>query len=323
MGKKPSRSLLIRTISLLAFATILSAVALEAHWSDPPPLASPRSTIQDKEKEVQSYLADVAATFNKHDAKAVAALFLPEGELVDADGNVLKSRAALESHYTELFKTKGQSQLTVSNDSLRLIGDQLAMYDGTAQVKTAPQEPMRRTRFAAVLTKQGNQWFIASIRDLEDLDNDPEVIKEKLQALNFLVGEWVEEGGNFRVHTNCQWSDDKMSLIQKFQISGTNIKELSGTQRIAWDPLTQKVKSWTHDTQGGHAEALWTNGNGNGWIVKSTGTNSDGDACSMTVVYKPVGQGRIDVYSRDRIAGDEVMPDLNVTIVRKPPEAKP
>lgn len=321
MNENRSHSRVIRVMAILAVVSILGVVALQANWNEPTPLA-PLASQQDKEKEVQAYLADVAATFNKHDAKAVSALFLPEGELVDADGNVLKTRAALETHYAEIFKTKPQSQLSVTNESLRVISDNLALYDGQALVKPSPQEPQRQTRFAAILSKQGNQWFIASIRDLEDIENSTEAIKEKLQALNFLVGEWVQEGGNFKIHTNCRWSEDKLSLIQQFQITGSNLKELSGTQRIAWDPATEKIKSWTHDAQGGHAEALWTR-SGDSWIVKSTGTNSDGDACSMTMVYQQAGNGRIDLHSRDRIIGDEVMPDVAATLVRKPPEAKP
>lgn len=321
MKENRSLSRLIRPIGLFAVVSILGVMALQAHWNEPKALAA-FSSQQDKEKEVQAYLTEVAATFNKHDAKAVGTLFLPEGELVDADGNVLKTRAALEEHYGAIFKAKPQSQLAVTKETLRLISDNLAMFDGQALVKPSPQEPQRQTRFAAVLSKQGNQWYIASIRDLEDIENGTEAIKEKMQALNWLVGEWVQEGSNFSIHTKCRWSEDKMSLIQQFQIVGANLKELSGTQRISWDPATEKIKSWTHDTQGGYAEALWTR-NGNGWIVKSTGTNSDGDACSMTMVYQQAGEGRIDLYSRDRIAGDEVMPDIAATLVRKPPEAKP
>lgn len=321
MKENRSLSRLIRTIGFIALASILGAMAIQAKWNEPSKHA-PISSLQDKEKEVQAYLTEVAATFNKHDAKAVSALFLPEGELVDSDGNVLKTRVTLEAHYGEIFKAKPQSKLDVTNETLRVISDNLAMFDGQALVKPSPQDPQRQTRFAAVLSKQGNQWFIASIRDLEDIENTPEAIKEKMQALNWLVGEWVQEGGNFKIHTSCRWSDDKLSLIQEFQITGSNLKELSGTQRIAWDPATEKIKSWTHDAQGGYAEALWTR-SGESWIVKSTGTNSDGDACSMTMVYLQAGKGRIDLFSRDRIVGNDVMPDVTATLVRKPPEAKP
>ena len=315
---RPS-SWLLRSAALLAAFFVIYAVTVGANSNEPRPVVQATAP---QEKEVRLFLEALGAAFNRHDAKAVSGMFHPEGELVDEDGNVLKTRETLEAHYAEVFKAHPQAHMTVSNQTLRLIGDSLAMYDGMAEVKQGAREPVRRTRFGAVLSKQGNQWQVASIRDLEDMDNDPAVIREKLDSLDFLIGEWVQEEGSHRIHTNCQWSEDKMSLIQKFQISGTDIKAFSGTQRIAWDPATQKIKSWTHDTQGGHAEALWTNG-GDSWIVKSTGTNSDGEACSLTSVYKQAGSGRIDIYFRDRIVGDDLMPDIAVTIVRKPPEPNP
>jgi uncharacterized protein (TIGR02246 family) len=316
-----SRAWLLRLAGLAALATIISVVALQAYWSEPGPAVRIASQ-DDKEKDVRTFLQSVGAAFNRHDAKAVSDSFLPEGELVDDNGNVIRTREAIEAHYAEIFKTNPKSQMKVANETIRLIGDSLAMFDGIAEVKPSATEAMRRTRFAAVLSKQGNDWRLASIRDLEDDENDPAVIRDKLTAVSFLVGEWVEENGAFRVHTNCQWSEDKQSLVQKFTMSGPNVKNLSGTQRIGWDPGTQKIKSWTHDAQGGHAEALWTS-HGANWIVKSTATNSDGDACSMTTVYAPVDSGRIDIYFRDRIMGDDVMPDIAVTMVRKPPAAKP
>jgi uncharacterized protein (TIGR02246 family) len=318
---------IITSIGIASLGTIIFLVALAGYVGvqangNISTNSFPLNSQPDKEKEIRTFLESVTASFNKHDAKAVGTLFLPEGELVDEDGNVLKTREAIETHYSDIFKTKPESRLKVEDKTIRLIGDSLAMYDGLAEVKPSAQETVRRTRFAAVLIKQGNQWQIASIRDLEDLENNSGLIWESMAELGFLVGEWLEEGGNFRIQTDCQWSDDKMSLIQKFKISGTGIKELSGTQRIGWDPATQKIKSWTHDTQGGYAEALWTK-SGASWFVKSNGTNSDGDATSMTSVYQAAGNGRIDIYFRDRIIGDEVLPDVNTTIVRKPPEAKP
>lgn len=321
--RKSTAPLGLACIGLLTgLVALASYMGQQAHGSSTLGNSIPNVIQEEKEKEVRAFLDTVAATFNKHDAKAVGELFLAEGELVDGDGNVLKTRAAIEQHYSEIFQTKPESRLKVENETVRVIGDALAMYDGLAEVKPSAKEPVRKTRFAAVLSRQGNQWQIASIRDLEDIDDDnPAVIRETMSELSFLVGEWLEEGGHYRVHTNCQWSEDKMSLIQKFEISGDSIKPLAGTQRIAWDPATQKIKSWTHDSQGGYAEALWTSRE-DSWIVKAQGTNSEGDATSMTTEYRNAGKGRIDIYFRDRIIGDEVMPDVNVTIVRKPPEAK-
>jgi uncharacterized protein (TIGR02246 family) len=178
--------------SVLIVALIICVVALQANWKE---AGVAFQGDQDKDKEVRSFLQSVGAAFNRHDAKAVADSFLPEGELVDENGNVIRTRAALEDHYAEIFKTKPQSHMKVANETLRLIGDSLAMFDGIAEVKSSPREALRRSRFAAVLSKQGNDWRIASIRDLEDDENDPAVIREKLDSLSFLVGEWLEEDG--------------------------------------------------------------------------------------------------------------------------------
>lgn len=276
----------------------------------------------DATKEVSAFIDEVIATFNKHDAKAVGALFTANGELVDADGNVLRTRDALIAHYETVFANAKDSKVSVTTDSVRVINDRLAMYDGIASVKQKNDQGARETRFAAVLTREGDRWQLASIRDLEEMDTGPAAILEKLSALKWLIGDWVEEGGSYRVHTSCQWSDDKLSLILKFSITGANLKEMTGTQRITWDAASQKIKSYAYDNLGGHAEALWTF-NGEQWIVKSSGANSDGDVTSVTMIYRPIDKGRIDIISRDRVVGDEVMPDVAVTLVPRPPEPKP
>lgn len=316
-----SRTRIMQAAGLISLVTVVGYVSLQASTKEPLRLASAQA-LMDAEKEVDTYLAEVAAAFNKRDAKAVSALFSPKGELVDADGNVLNTRAGLEAHYAEIFSKAKQAQISVVKQSLRVINDNLALYDGVATVKHSENVPARESRFGAVLTKEGDRWYIASIRDLEELDNGPAMIQEKLGALKWLVGDWVEVGGAYRIHTSCQWSDDKLALIQQISISGPSLKELKATQRISWDPATQKIKSWTHDSLGGHTEALWT-ASGDQWIVKSSGFNSEGEAVSMTMTYHPIDKGRIDLYSRDRIVGDEVMPDIAVTLVQRPPEPKP
>lgn len=316
-----SRRRMLSASCLIALISIVSYVTLYAGPREPSRITH-QQTDAATEKEVNAFLTDLVATFNKRDAQAIGAMFSANGELVDADGNVLKTRTALVSHYENIFNNAKQAKLTVATDTLRVINDKLAMYDGVATVKHTDTQPQRETRFAAVLTKEGDKWLVASIRDLEEMDFGPAAIQEKLSALKWLVGDWVEEGGSYRLHTSCQWSEDKLSLIQQFTVSGPSLKELKGTQRISWDPATQKIKSWTHDSQGGHAEALWTS-SGDQWVVKSNGCNSEGDATSLTMIYRPIDKGRIDLITRDRIVGDEVMPDIAVTIVPRPPEPKP
>jgi uncharacterized protein (TIGR02246 family) len=272
------------------------------------------------EQEALAFLQGTVGTYLKRDAKAMSNLFLPDGELVDDEGNVLRGRAALEAYYDENFKTMPSAKFSMEKQSVRVLTESLVMVDGFATITPNEKEPARRTRIAAVVTKQGNQWYLASIRDLED--DDAGIGTDKLKELEWLVGEWLEEGGSYQVHSSIQWSEDKKSLVNHFRFVSPLQKEVKGTQRIAWDPASNKIKSWSHDNAGGYAEGLWTASNGS-WLVKSTGASGNGEATSGTMIFTPVRPGRIDIESRDRVIGDEIEPDVTIIMVRKPPEAKP
>src|ERR1700685_4020315 len=67
-------------------------------------------------KSVESY----TAAFNKRDAKAIAAHWLPEAVYIDPDsGKNIVGRAAIEKHFTAVFKDIKNVKLTVSVQSIR------------------------------------------------------------------------------------------------------------------------------------------------------------------------------------------------------------
>jgi len=93
---------LTRAVMLITLGAFAGIVALQAHWNEPGS-AFKATSQQDKEKEARLFAAGVQAAFNRHDIKAVAGMFLSDGELVDANGNVLKTREVIESHYADIF----------------------------------------------------------------------------------------------------------------------------------------------------------------------------------------------------------------------------
>jgi hypothetical protein len=97
---------------------------------------------------------------------------------------------------------------------------------------------------------------------------------------------------------------------------------MSGTHRIGWDPAEQKIRSWVFDSEGGFAQGLWARDD-NRWVVKMTGVNREGKTASSTNITTKVGKDRMTWQSRDRIVGDDVLPDIEeIPIVRKPPMPK-
>jgi hypothetical protein len=99
--------------------------------------------------------------------------------------------------------------------------------------------------------------------------------------LEWLLGEWVDDGGSTVVHTVCRWSDDGNFLLQEMNLQVAGRDAMQVTQRIGWDPLSKRIRSWVFDTEGGFGEGVWAR-LGDSWVIKSTGVKPDGEAASAT-----------------------------------------
>src|SRR5438093_4211725 len=91
------------------------------------------------------------------------------------------------------------------------------------------------------------------------------------------------------------------------------------SQRIGWDPLAKRIRSWVFDSEGGYGESDWTR-DGNNWIIKATGVRPDGTTASATNVLTPTGPDGYVWKSTERIVADDRQPDTEVKVVRKPPQ---
>ena len=61
------------------------------------------------------------------------------------------------------------------------------------------------------------------------------------------------------------------SDIHSIKIAGR--EEISGSQRIGWDALLGKFRSWIFDSEGGHSEGYWHR-DGDNWVLKATGVTA-------------------------------------------------
>ena len=91
------------------------------------------------------------------------------------------------------------------------------------------------------------------------------------------------------------------------------------SQRIGWDPLRKQFKAWAFDSEGGYGESNWTPTE-TGWLIKATSVNSDGTTASATNHIEPTGLDRYVFQSVDRVPGNELLPPVQVTVVRQPPQ---
>ncbi|MFT5091776.1 MAG: hypothetical protein ACI93T_000590, partial [Porticoccaceae bacterium] len=86
-------------------------------------------------------------------------------------------------------------------------------------------------------------------------------------------------------------------------------------------PLSKRFRAWVFDTEGGHGESFWTPTE-TGWLIKATSVHSDGATGSATNHIEPTGLDRYVFRSVDRIVGNELLPPVEVYVVRQAPAPK-
>jgi uncharacterized protein (TIGR02246 family) len=272
---------------------------------------------KDDEQAIRLVVETFTKAYNGGDAKTIAGLFLPGGEIVSEQGESAQGREAIERTFAAIFQAHPKAQIKVAIQSIRFLSPALAVEDGVSTVTRPTGQPAERNRYTVVHVKEDGGWRMASARDLPD---EAASAEEELKQIEWLVGDWVDESPTALVVTSYRWADDHRSILSEFKVQVGGRPAMTGTQRIGWDPLRKSLHSWVFDSVGGSAQGTWAQ-NGNQWIVKLTGVTHDGKPATATNVITRAAKDRMTWQSRDRIVGGEVMPDVEpIIIVRKPPK---
>jgi len=267
------------------------------------------------EEAIRANIQRFVDAYGAGDAAALAALFLPTGQIITVEGETFEGREAIEEAFRAVFAESPRVQMEVFVDSIRFLGEDLAVETGATREVRAPGEVPEYGRYTVLHVKRDGTWLMAAARDSE---GEPPTSHERLLPLAWLVGEWIDDSGSSAVHTSCRWSDDENYLLQdiSLQIAGKNAMQVS--QRIGWDPLTRSVRSWIFDSEGGFGEGVWTRVD-DSWVIKSSGVRNDGTAVLATSVIVPAGNDGYVWRVHDRLVGNEILPSVEVKVIRKPP----
>jgi uncharacterized protein (TIGR02246 family) len=302
------------TITVLAAVIAISGATL-ASGQEAAPAAS-ASVANADEQAVRQVAQNFVKAFNAGSAEKIASLFFSGAELTDDAGNVHKGAATIKDVFGRFFKKFPGATSTMTADSVWMVGPTLAIEEGRRAVSTKNDQSSAGTRYTLVMIKQQGEWKIASGREVDDDDSlSPH---DRLKPLAWLVGDWVDEDSDAVVEISCKWSEDKNYLLVDFNVKAQGKPALKSSQRIGWDPLTGKVKSWVFDSDGGHGEGIWSQVESR-WVIKSTAVLPDGQTGSATIVLEPRDKDSYLMKGSDRIRGKTAEPDFQVTIVRRPP----
>lgn len=254
-------------------------------------------------KRTESFVA----TFNKGDAKALAAFFTIDGDIVDPEGHHIKGRKAIEEDYQKFFaETKG-ARLLIQITSVRVVRPDLAFEDGLTEV-VRPNGPPSAARYTVTYVKKDGEWYLESVREAIAV---PPTNSKHLQDVAYLIGDWMEDadkGGASKA--SYSWAAQGNFLVNTFDLTMQDVSVAGGVQWIGWDAASKKARSWAFLFNGGFAESVWAkDGNKNQWKITVNATMRDGKKMNATNVLTKIDADHFSVQFIDRTLDGRSLPD--------------
>jgi ketosteroid isomerase-like protein len=141
----------------------LPLVAALAFFATSPAAAqgvdAPRVPLRTAIKEINTLRAEYATLYNKKDAGALTAMYLPDAVWIRDDGSMLLGQAAIGKALAEGAAT--WQQITVSSDTMRVFGN-TAWDVGSLSSKGSGGEAST-SQYLVVLRRGLREWKISSV----------------------------------------------------------------------------------------------------------------------------------------------------------------
>ena len=266
--------------------------------------------------EVRNNSEKLFTAFANGKTDEIVSMFLPQGEIIDEAGTVYRGQQEIKELVNAFFKKFPGSQVKNEIESIRIVGA-VAILDGR-RVTTAKDGSTSEIRYIGVLSKTSQGWRIASLRDFGD-DTLP-TPGQLLTPLSWMIGEWMNEGADARVKISYRWSEDKNFILGEISVTKEDKVVMKSSQRIGWDALHGTPRSWTFDSDGGFAEATWTQVDDT-WVVRSSAVMPDGLTGSAILKISGIENGRYVMTGTNRIIGNAMEDDYQIKVVKLPPAA--
>jgi uncharacterized protein (TIGR02246 family) len=271
------------------------------------------------EVEIRNLLKAVTDAYNRADAEGLAARFTGDASLFDQDGKEVRGREAIARRYAEAFGEGPTCKISGAVEAVHFLSPDVASVAGRFQLEDEKGTALSSGRYSLIAVRKDAQWRLAELRDIATTSDEAADKGGPLRDLEWLVGDWVDEGEDGKVASTVRWDEGRKFLVRKYSVQIVGEPNRSGTQWIGWDPQAKQVRSWVFDSDGDFGEGRWTR-SGNAWIVKASGVTGDGLTTSSTQVIEPINKDSLKLASTDRNVGTEQLPDIEeVVMVRKPP----
>jgi hypothetical protein len=171
------------------------------------------------------------------------------------------------------------------------------------RTKPAGAELPSATYYSALHVREDGKWKIASVQESGKAE-------DKLEDLGWLIGTWTAKVKDREMDMAYAWNAKKTQIRNHFTVKEGGKVTVSGTQTISLDPQHGRLRSWMHDDEGGHGQALWYR-DGNRWVLDALGVLPNGRETSSTNIITRLNDDEFLWRSTHRMMGNNTMPDAD------------
>ncbi len=264
--------------------------------------------------EIKAAIQSYAEAFNARDVQKLAGHWSPEGVYISrTTGEQVVGRDAIAEEFAAMFAGEIVPTIAVTTDSIEFISPNVALERGKATV-TFAEDDIVETNYKVVYVQRDNTWLIDRVTE-EDIAVTPSNY-EHLKDLEFLIGEWIDEGEGFTIEIDSSWTRNQTFIARKFTISVEDEVQSSGLQIIGWDAKLKQIRSWLFDSSGTVVTGTWAQRDDR-WIVSSIATLADGGTGSFTAIFRPLDDGNYGWQKINQVLDGELLPHVDETIHRR------
>ncbi len=122
-------------------------------------IESPRVPLRTAIREINTRRTEYAVLYNKKDAAALAAMYLPDAIVIRDDGSTLLGQAAIGKALAE--DAPGWQQIAISSDTVRVFGN--TAWDVGSMSSQGSAGETHVSRYLVVLRRGLQDWKISSV----------------------------------------------------------------------------------------------------------------------------------------------------------------
>jgi uncharacterized protein (TIGR02246 family) len=248
------------------------------------------------------------AAYAKGDAKALADFFTEDAEYTAEDGRTFEGRAEIEETIRAALLERKGGHLAINMESVRTLAPEVLLEKGTTTV-TPNDGDVSESLYAAIYVKKDGEWKISQLIESPKPTMTPH---EQLAELAWLIGKWEEtdEADDLSVDSEFLWARSGNFITRNVTVKRGGETTLEGWQIIGWDPIEERIRSWTFDGEGGFAEGWWTR-EGERWLVRETGVTPDGSRTGAENTITKLSPDRFTWESNNRTLDGEPQPNID------------